>query len=377
MSSIGDGLRGSAAVIAAQTALDRPAWVVGGAVRDAALGRPVVDADLAVNAGAEEASGPRDRPRRRRCRLPVVGGIRHLARHGGRRRLARGRHEAARGRHRDGSRETRLHGQRRGGGAGRPGRRTAGSVERAAGPGGPRSAHRPPAIELGFVAHFESIPVVAAHLSLPMLLVLLTFVSQSSVKLVLNRFGGALDAQEVAALMSDVARGPRDARSQLLGTNPTRPLSASDDAYLELQRVHHERVHTEISGLIQDDGTLRDGDAIKLLVSGGLRAHTPSTIDLAYRSLRRLLLVELGVGGLLVIGGLLLNFNRFSLHAVYRDRLIRAFLGASNKRRTHDAFTGFDTQDNIPMHQLRRGRLFTAKDLGNRTNVIEPRGHVG
>ena len=56
MSAIGDALRGSAAVIAAQTALDRPAWVVGGAVRDAALGRPVVDADLAVNAGDEEAA---------------------------------------------------------------------------------------------------------------------------------------------------------------------------------------------------------------------------------------------------------------------------------------------------------------------------------
>ena len=54
MSAIGAGLRASEAVSAAQAALQARAWVVGGAVRDAALGRPVIDADLAVDAGDEE-----------------------------------------------------------------------------------------------------------------------------------------------------------------------------------------------------------------------------------------------------------------------------------------------------------------------------------
>ena len=44
--------------------------------------------------------------------------------------------------------------------------------------------------------------------------------------------------------------------------------------------------------------------------------------------------------------------NRFSLHAVYRDRLIRAYLGASNKKRDPNPFTGFDQKDNIRMHEL-------------------------
>src|SRR5262249_44786300 len=35
-----------------------------------------------------------------------------------------------------------------------------------------------------------------------------------------------------------------------------------------------------------------------------------------------------------------ININRFSLHALYRNRLIRAFLGASRER-TPDPFTGF------------------------------------
>lgn len=48
-----------------------------------------------------------------------------------------------------------------------------------------------------------------------------------------------------------------------------------------------------------------------------------------------------------------INVNRFSLHAVYRNRLIRGFLGsARGKKRQPDAFTGFDLADNLPMAAL-------------------------
>jgi heme/copper-type cytochrome/quinol oxidase subunit 4 len=51
--------------------------------------------------------------------------------------------------------------------------------------------------------------------------------------------------------------------------------------------------------------------------------------------------------------GDLINVNQFSLHAMYRARLIRAFLGASRgtDRKPH-WFTGFDPEDNIDMHKL-------------------------
>jgi len=60
------------------------------------------------------------------------------------------------------------------------------------------------------------------------------------------------------------------------------------------------------------------------------------------------------------------NVNRFSLHALYRNRLIRAFLGSARaharQARTADRFTGFDFADNCPMADLRKvsrpGRLF-------------------
>jgi hypothetical protein len=44
-----------------------------------------------------------------------------------------------------------------------------------------------------------------------------------------------------------------------------------------------------------------------------------------------------------------INVNKFSLHAMYRQRLIRAYLGASNANRRPHPFTGFDEYDNLPM----------------------------
>ena len=47
-----------------------------------------------------------------------------------------------------------------------------------------------------------------------------------------------------------------------------------------------------------------------------------------------------------------ININRFSLHALYRNRLIRMFLGASNVDRRANPFTDFDQDDNLPMWKL-------------------------
>lgn len=59
-----------------------------------------------------------------------------------------------------------------------------------------------------------------------------------------------------------------------------------------------------------------------------------------------------------------MNLNIFSLHAGYRNRLIRAFLGASrpDHERKPNPFTGFDPADNVSMHELRPG-LFDEDDF--------------
>jgi hypothetical protein len=68
----------------------------------------------------------------------------------------------------------------------------------------------------------------------------------------------------------------------------------------------------------------------------------------------------LGVVLLLYLSGMVLgrfvNVNRFSLQATYRNRLVRAYLGASNRRRRPNLFTGFDPADNLRLHALRDNR---------------------
>ncbi|MDO8139981.1 MAG: hypothetical protein Q6358_00640, partial [Candidatus Brocadiales bacterium] len=47
------------------------------------------------------------------------------------------------------------------------------------------------------------------------------------------------------------------------------------------------------------------------------------------------------------------DINKFSLHSIYQNRLIRAFIGASRHNRNPNLFTGFDENDNLKMHTLR------------------------
>jgi len=50
-----------------------------------------------------------------------------------------------------------------------------------------------------------------------------------------------------------------------------------------------------------------------------------------------------------VLANFCININTFSLHGMYRMRLVRAFLGASNFGRNPDRFTNFDREDNLPL----------------------------
>jgi len=59
----------------------------------------------------------------------------------------------------------------------------------------------------------------------------------------------------------------------------------------------------------------------------------------------------------------LLNVNLYSMHAMYRNRLMRAYLGASRWERHPDAFTGFDPEDDIAMWELRPEVLWPSSFL--------------
>jgi len=46
------------------------------------------------------------------------------------------------------------------------------------------------------------------------------------------------------------------------------------------------------------------------------------------------------------------DVNRFSLHNLYKNRLIRCYLGASHRNRKPSPFIGFDERDDLPLYEL-------------------------
>ena len=70
---------------------------------------------------------------------------------------------------------------------------------------------------------------------------------------------------------------------------------------------------------------------------------------------------------LIIVGWIMarvINTNIFSIHSLYGNRLKRAYLGASRSCRTPHRFTGFDSTDDLQMHQL-RAELFTRHSFSN------------
>jgi hypothetical protein len=67
-----------------------------------------------------------------------------------------------------------------------------------------------------------------------------------------------------------------------------------------------------------------------------------------------LVLMAALIGGLGWLLGLCINTNRFSLHYYWRNRIMRAYLGASNFLRRPNWFTGFDIADNLQMYKLKQ-----------------------
>jgi hypothetical protein len=63
--------------------------------------------------------------------------------------------------------------------------------------------------------------------------------------------------------------------------------------------------------------------------------------------------IAAGLFLIITIASLKIDVNRFSMHGVYRNRLVRAFLGAARMGRTADAFTDFDPADNVRVSELK------------------------
>jgi len=88
--------------------------------------------------------------------------------------------------------------------------------------------------------------------------------------------------------------------------------------------------------------------------AGTLMSDPTRHPEIIARSEASLVIVLIAV--LLVVSAVMsvfINVNKFSLHAMYRNRLIRAYIGASRTPRRPNLFTGFDRKDNVYLRGLK------------------------
>jgi hypothetical protein len=107
-----------------------------------------------------------------------------------------------------------------------------------------------------------------------------------------------------------------------------------------------------LTSLMKYIGTIRKFPWNLDTVSGVVGQKVEYLNVILYTPIGALIWLPLELAGFAVAIAYLTNLNKFSLHAMYRDRLIRAYLGASNRDRKENQFTGFDEGDNVRMHQL-------------------------
>lgn len=92
--------------------------------------------------------------------------------------------------------------------------------------------------------------------------------------------------------------------------------------------------------------------ACRVMPLCNIPAGSPHPSDYAHPELVLMVILALAAIGLVL--GWLIDTNQFSLHAMYRNRLTRAYLRASRPRdaRAADPFTGFDKGDDLPIGSL-------------------------
>ena len=112
-----------------------------------------------------------------------------------------------------------------------------------------------------------------------------------------------------------------------------------------LENVYHGFYNALVNDLVRQTAANADfmhAEILDNFVSGLLATELPVVFYFV--------VIAAGVGWLL---SLAININKFSLHAIYRSRIVRAYLGASNFKRDPNPFTGFDPADNLPLAHLR------------------------
>ena len=103
-----------------------------------------------------------------------------------------------------------------------------------------------------------------------------------------------------------------------------------------------------LNGLCSATGWCFENNIERYTSAVRMTSHTP------YVSPGVVVVALLGLAAIAAIFARCIDTNRFSLHAMYRERLVRTFLGASRLpgERQPNPFTGFDQRDDLPIAAL-------------------------
>ncbi len=112
--------------------------------------------------------------------------------------------------------------------------------------------------------------------------------------------------------------------------------------------------------------------SLLLIAVGLLRGaeHIRRMLPHADDPARSCFILLLALTGFFLLINWLININIFSLHGMYRERLARAFLGASNRGRVPDPFTDFDRKDTPYMADLPRAEGVPLHVVGTTLNLV-------
>ncbi|MBV8913138.1 MAG: patatin-like phospholipase family protein, partial [Acetobacteraceae bacterium] len=112
-------------------------------------------------------------------------------------------------------------------------------------------------------------------------------------------------------------------------------------------------------GLLADEVLALLQSIIQSAVQNGGAADSPSWLVMLLA--QAVLILSLGI--IHEVDARRINVNRFSMHGVYRNRLIRAFLRGGRLNEPHDSFTNFDDADNPKLHELREVKAEASRCL--------------
>jgi hypothetical protein len=171
----------------------------------------------------------------------------------------------------------------------------------------------------------------------------------------------------IAALLASISLGTTWLMLQFVDDNDTKIIKV-DTA--KNHRMAHEEAKLTSEG-VKIYAPLIKGEPPELLGTQVLSSTAPRLSLPALRAIAHLQIIQntsgmqIGVIFLVAISAVLLSFrigvNKFSMNSLYRNRIVRGYLGASRYSRDPDHFTGFDENDNLQMWQMRPELLWVTR----------------